>query len=214
MHALNKMAAAMLAATALFVFGTAGPAPAAPPEATLDSFVPGAGVDSLARLKLKAKGTALQGTVDWDGCRLAATVRAAQGRVKDATLKGELTNSLVSTFMGTMGEKGFVPAAVKSGGKIDSLLGLPAEQSSEDAVAAMLKWSDEGKTALHVLFLPEKASKSAGRAGKASPKAPLGTLLKPFGKEKAYVLTLFKDDTLAMYIGTVEGAAGMLASGR
>ena len=214
MHALKKMAAALLAAAAVLVLGTACPVPAAPPQATLDSFVPGAGVGSLAPLKLKAKGAALQGTVEWDGCRLAASVRAAQGRVKDATLKGELTNSLVSTFTGTMGEKGFVPAAVKSGGKIDSLLGLSAEQSNEDAVAAMLAWSDEGKTALHVLFLPEKASKSAGQAGKASPKAPLAALLKPYGKEKAYVLTLFKDDTLAMYIGTVEGAAELLASGR
>ena len=63
MHALTKMAAAMLAATALFVFGTAGPAPAAPPEATLDSFVPGAGVDSLLLFATLKKIRAIDASV-------------------------------------------------------------------------------------------------------------------------------------------------------
>ncbi|MBR6467209.1 MAG: hypothetical protein IKT16_03530 [Desulfovibrio sp.] len=186
---------------------SATPALSALPEASLDSFVPGAGVDSLAPLKLKAggAGTSLQGKVAWDGYRLDALVRTGQGRIRSASLKGALDNGLMGMILSAMEEKGFVPAAVARGGTAASLLNRTSAQSREAAVEAMAQWADGGTKDLHLLFLPEKAFQRAKEASKANPKAQLGALLKPCAGEKAYGLALFRrDDSFAVYIGTVE----------
>ncbi|MBQ1331248.1 MAG: hypothetical protein IIY31_06370 [Desulfovibrio sp.] len=178
---------------------SASPALAALPEASLDSFVPGAGVDTLAPLKLKAggAGTSLQGKVAWDGYRLDALVRTGQGRIRSASLKGALDNGLMGMILSAMEEKGFVPVAMACDGT--------SEQNREAAVEAMAQWADGGTQDLHLLFLPEKAFQRAKAASKANPKAQLGALLKPCAGEKAYGLALFRrDDSFTVYIGTVE----------
>ena len=216
MNALRKWGAALAIAAMAAVSGSALPVQAAP-EATLDSFAPGAGVDTLAPLKLKAKGAdkTLQGAVAWDGYRLAASVRTQQGKIRDASLKGALDNGLMGMILSAMEEKGFVPAVAESDGAAASLLAKTAEQSREAAVEAMGSWAGDGKKALKLLFLPEKAFQSASAAFKADPKAPLAGILKPYAQEKGYGLAMYrKDDSFAVYIGTVETAGEALQLGR
>ncbi len=216
MNALKKWGAALVIAAMPLAFGVALPVQAAP-EATLDSFVPGAGVDTLVPLKLKAKGAdkALQGGVAWDGYKLQASVRTAQGRIRDASLKGALDNGLMGMILSWMEEKGFVPAAVENDGTAASLLDKTAEQSREAAVEAMGGWAGDGKKALKLLFLPEKAFQGACAAFKADPKTPLAGILKPYAGEKGCGLELLRrDDSFAVHIGTVETAAESLKIGR
>ena len=216
MNSLKKWGVALVLAAMPAVLGGALPVQAAP-EATLDSFVPGAGVDTIAPLKLKAKGAdkTLQGGVAWDGYKLAASVRTEQGRIRDASLKGALDNGLMGMILSAMEEKGFVPAVAESDGTAASLLDKTAEQSREAAVEAMGGWAGGGKKALKLLFLPEKAFQGACAAFKADPKAPLAGILKPYAKEKGYGLVLLRrDDSFAVYVGTVEAAAEALQIGR
>ncbi|MCR5257858.1 MAG: hypothetical protein K6E40_06840 [Desulfovibrio sp.] len=216
MNELKKWGAALMLAAMISVIGCALPVQAAP-EATLDSFVPGAGVETLAPLKLKAQGAdkALKGGVVWDGYKLAAVVRTEQGKIRDASLKGALDNGLMGMILSAMEEKGFVPAAADNDGAVAILLDKTAEQSREAAVEAMGSWAGDGKKALKLLFLPEKAFQSACAAAKGAPKPSLGDILKPYAKEKGYGLALYrKDDSFAVYIGTVAGAGEALQIGR
>ena len=125
-------------------------------EATLDSFVPGAGVDTLAPLKLKAKGAdkTLQGGVAWDGYKLAASVRTEQGRIRDASLKGALDNGLMGMILSAMEEKGFVPAAADNDGnlpcQVKQIFHSVCPYSSAEG---LFFYGDFGKLLREVLFL-------------------------------------------------------------
>ena len=55
---------------------------------------------------------------------------------------------------------------------------------------------------------------SACAAAKDAPKPSLGDILKPYAKEKGYGLALYrKDDSFAVYIGTVAGTGEALQIG-
>ena len=153
MNELKKWGGALMLAAMISVTGCALPVQAAP-EATLDSFVPGAGVETLAPLKLKAQGAdkALKGGVVWDGYKLAAVVRTEQGKIRDASLKGALDNGLMGMILSAMEEKGFVPAVADNDGAVAILLDKTAEQSREAAVEAMGSWAGDGKKALKLLY--------------------------------------------------------------
>ena len=216
MNAFKKWGAALLLAAMPAAFGGALPVQAAP-EATPDSFAPGARVDTLAPLKLKAKGAgkALQGTVVWDGSRIDASVRTEQGRIRDASLKGELTIGNMGMFLSWREEKGLVPAVAENDGAVSSLLDRTPDESTEAAVNAIGDWADQGKKALKLLFLPEKAFKEACAHAKAQPKAPLGAILKPYAGETGCCLTLFrKDDSFVLHLGKVETVGEWLKIGR
>ena len=216
MNAFRKWGATLLIAAMSAAFGAATPVQAVP-EATPDSFTPGARVDTLAPLKLKAKvaGKALEGTVVWDGSKIAASVRTEQGRIRDASLKGELTIGNMGMFLSWRESKGLVPVAAENDGAVSSLLDRTPDESTEEAVNAIGAWADSGKKALRLLFLPQKAFKDACAQARAKPKAPLGAILKPYAGEMGCSLTLFrKDDSFVLHMGTVETVGGWLKIGR
>ncbi len=203
-----------MAAVLLTFFGGT-PAQAGFPEITLKTFTPGTTVQSLAALKLrpKAEGTSLSGTVAWDGYELTATVHKDKDRIRSARLEGSQNNGLIGMYVGELSEMNMVPALLVSDDlrvnfmRVAAEKGKNAEECAEESMEAMNNWAGDGQRILTLLFLPEKVFKSGCAAYKASSKATLGDILAPHGKDVFYVLTLTRsNDRLAFVIGTLKNA--------
>lgn len=215
MNVSGKLSTTILAVSLLAFGGWTPPAQAGAPAVTLDTFAPGLSVNSLAQLKLREQngGKTLHGTVAWDGSELIANVRVDKKRIKSALLKGNQENGLIGMFISEMSERNMVPSLLVSDAlKVNFLYeaaekGKHADYCREYTVEVMGTWAGDGKNLLMVLFLPEKVFRSAGAALKASADARLQDILKPYGKDKVYALTLTReDDRLAFFIGDLENS--------